>query len=309
MKVSICGCGWLGLPLAKYLVARGIEVYGSKTRADSASQLLQYGIHGIALTIPFANTVDENAFDDKNKRDHHSARQLSKLTDLNKSTELAELTELTKFFQTDVLVINVPPRRKTMSGNEHVEAIVSLSDTAKQAGCQRVIFVSTTSVYGGLTGEVVETSIPQPDTESGLAHFNIEQRLRKSWGDNLVVLRLAGLIGPDRHPVKFLAGKEGLAGGEEPVNLVHLDDCIQAIDSIIHQQPSLKVLHLAATSHPTRKQYYTAMASKAGLPEPVFTEDSATGGKFINADNSCRVLGIMLQYDDLMGFSPEIDCH
>ncbi|MGF1756930.1 SDR family oxidoreductase [Photobacterium sagamiensis] len=303
MKVSICGCGWLGLPLAKFLVAKGLEVYGSKTRADSASRLLQYGIHGIALTIPFANTVDENAFDDKNKRDHQSARQLSKLTDLNKSTEL------TKFFQTDVLVINVPPRRKTMSGNEYVEAIVSLSDAAKKASCQRVIFVSTTSVYGGLTGEVLETSIPQPDTESGLAHFNIEQRLRESWGDDLVVLRLAGLIGPDRHPVKFLAGREGLAGGEEPVNLVHLDDCIQAIGSIIHQQPALKVLHLAATSHPTRKQYYTAMASRAGLSKPIFTAGSAMGGKIINADNSCRVLGIMLQHDDLMVHSPEIDCH
>ncbi|PSW07318.1 SDR family oxidoreductase [Photobacterium lipolyticum] len=295
MKVSICGCGWLGLPLAKYLVAKGIEVYGSKTQPESASQLLQYGIHGIAITIPFVSGAEEKTLDNnKNKQKHQRAQQLS---------------DFTEFFQTDVLVINVPPRRKTMTGHQYVEAILSLSDAAKQAGCQRVIFVSTTSVYGGLTGEVLETSIPQPDTESGRAHFYIEQQLRKSWGDNLVVLRLAGLIGPGRHPIKFLAGREGLSGGEEPVNLVYLDDCIQAIDSIIHQQPAIKVLHLAAKSHPTRKQYYTAMASKAGLPEPIFTAGSSTGGKMINADNSCRELDIILQHDDLMGLSPEIDGH
>ncbi|MDX1301971.1 SDR family oxidoreductase [Photobacterium sp.] len=294
MKVSICGCGWLGLPLAKYLVAKGLEVYGSKTQAVSASQLLQYGVHGIALTIPLVNGAEKKALDDKNKQEHQNTQQLS---------------DVTEFFQTDVLVINVPPRRKTMTGHEYVEAILSLSDAAKQAGCQRVIFVSTTSVYGGLTGEVLETSVPQPDTESGRAHFHIEQQLRKSWGDNLVVLRLAGLIGPGRHPVNYLAGRENLAGGEKPVNLVHLDDCIQAIASIIDRQPALKVLHLAAKSHPTRKHYYTAMASKAGLPEPIFTADSSTGGKIINADKSCRVLDIIMRHDDLMGLSPEIDSH
>ena len=35
-KVSLCGCGWFGLPLAKHFVRMGIETWGSKQSAEQA---------------------------------------------------------------------------------------------------------------------------------------------------------------------------------------------------------------------------------------------------------------------------------
>lgn len=38
MKVSICGCGWLGEPLALHLLDLGYEVFGSKTSQDGVNK-------------------------------------------------------------------------------------------------------------------------------------------------------------------------------------------------------------------------------------------------------------------------------
>ncbi|WP_305829279.1 hypothetical protein [Photobacterium leiognathi] len=39
MQVAICGCGWLGLPLAKALYQQGYNVYGTKTALADAKLL------------------------------------------------------------------------------------------------------------------------------------------------------------------------------------------------------------------------------------------------------------------------------
>jgi nucleoside-diphosphate-sugar epimerase len=267
MKVSICGCGWLGLPLAKYLVSQGFDVYGSKTSLEAAKQLESAGIHGIELTIPL------------------EPLQIS--------------SDMKAFFSTDLLVINVPPRRRTVQSDEYIASILSLSMAAKDNGCKRIIFISTTSVYGSMQGEITESVQPNPDSESGMAHYKLEQQLRAIWGDDLVVLRLSGLIGPNRHPAKFLSGRTGIKSGNSQVNLIHLDDCIQAITSIIVKSPELKTLHLAAPFHPTREAYYTASALKVGLELPVFEEDLTPKGKVINSERTIKALGLSLKHPDL----------
>jgi 3-hydroxyisobutyrate dehydrogenase-like beta-hydroxyacid dehydrogenase len=43
-KISILGCGWLGLPLAKVLVKNGFSVKGSTTTQDKILVLKQLGV-------------------------------------------------------------------------------------------------------------------------------------------------------------------------------------------------------------------------------------------------------------------------
>lgn len=267
MKVSICGCGWLGLPLAKYLVSQGFDVYGSKTNLEAAKQLESVGIHGVELTIPL-------------EQSHISS-------------------EMKAFFAAGVLVINVPPRRRAVQSHEYIASVLSLSMAAKDNGCKRIIFISTTSVYGSMQGEITESMQPNPDSESGITHYKLEQQLRDIWGDDLVVLRLSGLIGPNRHPAKFLSGRTGIKGGKSQVNLIHLDDCIQAITSIIVKSPDVKTLHLAAPFHPTREAYYTASALKVGIDLPIFEEDLTPKGKVINSERTINVLGLSLKNPEL----------
>ncbi|WP_245823779.1 SDR family oxidoreductase [Photobacterium proteolyticum] len=281
MRVSICGCGWLGLPLAKHLVQIGYETYGSSRDRNRISQLAAAGIHGVELSLPIENPQAESC----------DGRQ----------------GQYADFFNTDVLVINVPPGRGEDADAAFVAKIKSLSAAAQAYGCKRIVFISTTSVYGSVAGEITESTAPVPDTASGKAHRLLEQWLHEQWGEEVVVLRLAGLIGPDRHPVKFLSGRTALANGAEPVNLVHLDDCIQAISCAIACWPTQPVLHLAAPSHPSRQAYYTKMAMLAGLPLPDFAPSVVVQGKEINAEQTFAVLGLEVTHPDLMAMSPEYD--
>lgn len=43
-KISILGCGWLGLPLAKALIENGFSVKGSTTSTDKLTALENDGI-------------------------------------------------------------------------------------------------------------------------------------------------------------------------------------------------------------------------------------------------------------------------
>jgi 3-hydroxyisobutyrate dehydrogenase-like beta-hydroxyacid dehydrogenase len=44
IKISILGCGWLGLPLAKSLLAKSYEVKGSTTSENKLEVLINAGI-------------------------------------------------------------------------------------------------------------------------------------------------------------------------------------------------------------------------------------------------------------------------
>ncbi|HCH01440.1 MAG TPA: protein yeeZ precursor [Vibrio sp.] len=279
-QITICGCGWLGLALAKSLVQQGFNVYGTKQSHIDAQALATVGIQGLPLVLP----VDENQLDTQQQ------------------------AALQQAFATDLLVINVPPGRYPNSAEDFKRKIQSLSHIAKQAGAKKVLFISTTGVYADCQGEITEDTPTAPNTESGHAHVWLENWLREEWQDNLVVLRLSGLMGPDRHPAKHIVKRyestgQPLENGLTPVNLIHQHDIITAIHSLINRWPSQKVLHLAAHSHPSREEYYQAMAKQIGLPAPLFVKNGEDN-KRINAQQSVECLDITLKYPDLLALSP-----
>ncbi|GHA37806.1 NAD-dependent epimerase/dehydratase family protein [Photobacterium aphoticum] len=281
-KVSICGCGWLGYPLADHLVQLGAQVWGSRQTVAAAEALSAIGVNGIPLCLPNDVVSPSQAVRD--------------------------------FFATDVLVVNVPPGRQPGSVDAWQQNVSQLLDVAQQCGTQRVIFISTTVVYGNAKGTVYEDTPVQPETASGQAHADMEQLVLQMWGDNAVVLRLSGLIGPGRHPVRFLSGRKAIPHGGDPVNLIHQADCIAAIRRIItlgQQGWGGHILHLAAHDHPSRSAYYCAMANQAGLPLPDFAPDSTAeiqqrDAKVIDAGRTCELLGLTLLNPHLMSLPPEI---
>ncbi len=54
-KISILGCGWLGLPLAQHLIHKGYEIFGSTTSEDKKSILTNAGIKPFILNIEDLN--------------------------------------------------------------------------------------------------------------------------------------------------------------------------------------------------------------------------------------------------------------
>ncbi|AMG32207.1 SDR family NAD(P)-dependent oxidoreductase [Grimontia hollisae] len=259
--VSIIGCGWLGLPLAESMREVGYSVVGSKRNPDSLALLTSKRIHSVVFDIFSHEYAPESI----------------------------------ALFGSDVLVANIPPGRRTVDSAAFVQAMKKLVDSAKSGGVKQFIFISTTSVYGNVTGKVTESTVCKPDTASGKMHREIEDYMLSQFPEGGVVLRLSGLVGGERHPGKYLAGREDISNGKDPVNLVHRDDCIGAIIAIVKKQIGGDILHLSALEHPSRSAFYRWAAKKMGLEEPSFIEDGGEG-KYIDPYNTLKLLGLTLIY-------------
>lgn len=106
-----------------------------------------------------------------------------------------------------------------------------------------------------------------------------EEKLKKHF-KRVIILRLGGLIGYDRHPGKFLAGKKDLAGAFHPVNLIHRDDVVRILAMMIKKMPQETLYNLVCDHHPSRKEFYTEATKLLGLELPQFNEDlSITGAE------------------------------
>ncbi|GAA6772968.1 Rossmann-fold NAD(P)-binding domain-containing protein [Flavobacterium sp. CGRL2] len=98
------------------------------------------------------------------------------------------------------------------------------------------------------------------------------------------------MIGEDRHPVKFLAGKENLENPDAPVNLIHQNDCISIIEEIIKQSKWNEVFNAAAPFHPTREEYYTQKAKEQNLVLPKFSFEMSNIKKVISSEKIETIL-------------------
>jgi len=263
MKIAIVACGWLGQPLAQQLLKEGHSVVATCRSAAKQQELKQQG-----LTAQLFNLGDNL----------HSAT-------------------MQEVLQADLLILNIPPGGKLIQAEFFTHHMCALVQAAKSHGTQRLLFISTTSVYGEVQGEVFEHLLCQPTTLSAKAHLTIEQSVRDIFCDDASILRLAGLVGSERHPAKYLAAKSAVSQGAQGVNLVHQFDVIAAIKRIIELEQFGHIFHLSAHEHPSRQDYYSWACTQLGLQAPEFSvEVNPSQGKLINAQWTCQQLGLQLKY-------------
>jgi nucleoside-diphosphate-sugar epimerase len=256
-QISILGCGWLGLPLAKAVMAKGFSVNGSTTSEEKLSILENVGIQ------PFQIILLENKI----------AGNLDAF--LNNSK---------------ILIIDIPPKLRGNLNENFVSKIENIVPIIEKSTIEKVLFVSSTSVYGESNGMVSEATIPKPDSEGGKQLLQVERLLQSNTNFKTTVLRFGGLIGEDRNPVKFLAGKINLENPDASINLIHQDDCIGIILQIIESESWEETYNAVAPHHPSRTEYYTQKALEKGLTAPVFNHDIPSVGKTILSDKVETVL-------------------
>lgn len=272
-KISILGCGWLGLPLAKSLLSKGYEVKGSTTSESKLGLLKNAGISPFQIQL--------------------EADQI-----------IGNMEEFLK--ETDVLVIDIPPglRRETSTSNEmtFVNKVKTLIPFIEKSGAQKVIFMSSTSVYGDSFPivEITEETQPNPDTESGKQLVIAETLLQSNPNFKTTVIRFGGLLGEDRHPVKFLAGRTNVENPDAPVNMIQREDCIGVIEKALEFARNDKwewnqTFNAVAPQHPTRKNYYHKKADILNLPLPTFAENSESKGKMISSKKVETILDYSFQ--------------
>lgn len=275
-QISILGCGWLGLPLAKKLIEKGHSVNGSTTSENKLSIL---------------QSAEINPF-------------LVILSDAEGTLESESISESINIFleKSEILIIDIPPKLRGNnidSGNSlrkvFVEKIETLIPFIEKSTIKNVLFVSSTSVYGDKNGIITEETIPNPETESGKQLLLSEAILQKNENFKTTILRFGGLIGEDRHPVKFLSGKENLENPHAPVNLIHQKDCILIIEQIINQSKWNDVFNAVAPFHPTRQEYYTQKAQEQNLILPKFSSENSNITKIISSNKVENILNYQFE--------------
>ena len=253
-KVGIIGCGWLGLPLAEDLINAGFEVQGTTTSKDKLQILDDKGI------APFHIALTEDGI-------------------------FGNIEGL--LMGVGILIINIPPKLRGKGPKEsYIDKIKLLHSAIKNSQVAKVLFISSTAVYGDIEGTVTERTIPIPTTESGKQLLECESIFQNDLEIDTTIIRFGGLIGPNRHPITMLSGKENLKGGNAPVNLIHLDDCIGIIKTIIKIGYWGEVLNAVYPDHPTKQEYYTRQAVKRALAPPTYIRNDSQNYKIIN---SCSI--------------------
>ena len=164
-----------------------------------------------------------------------------------------------------------------------------LLESVKAAKTKKVIFVSSTSIYGDINAEVTEETIPQPSTQSGKQLLASENLFKNTPELRTTIIRFGGLIGPDRHPVTMLSGRKSLNNGNHPVNLIHLNDCISIISSVIKQNWWGEIFNAVYPYHPPKKKYYSQEAIKRDLNIPEYSNTSLHDGKKIDSSRLIHV--------------------
>ncbi len=136
-------------------------------------------------------------------------------------------------------------------------------------------------------------------TASGQVLKELEDWLHNLPGTQVDIVRLAGLVGPGRHPGRFFAGKSA-PDGQHVVNLVHLDDVVGAIELLLQAPKGGHIYNICAPSHPARSTFYPLMARQLGLAPPAFRRGKVwqDKGKIIDGNRICHELGFEYQYPD-----------
>ena len=262
-QISILGCGWLGLPLAKALLENEFSVKGSTTTNDKLLVLQNSGIQPYLIAL----------LEDK------------------PTGNLADFLENSK-----ILIIDVPPKLRGSSTENFVSKIKNVIPFIEKSSVENVLFISSTSVYGEDNLEVTEETELNPDTESGRQLVQTEQLLQSNSNFKTIILRFGGLIGEDRHPIKFLAGRKNIENPNALINLIHQEDCIGIILEILRQAQNDKLernetFNAVAPFHPNRKEYYTQKALDLNLDLPEFNTENSSLGKIISSSKIEKALG------------------
>lgn len=263
-RIAVLGCGWLGLPLASQLKKDGFFVKGSTTQVSKLQEIAAHHID------PYIVQLNPKIVGD----------------------------DIHLFLDVDLLIINIPPGRSTEEASLYQEMMENLAKAIQSAPIKRIIFISSTSVYPETNGSVNENS--GTDTSaSGLRMVNAEKVFKKLQNIKTTIIRMAGLIGPERDPGRFFGGKKDIPNGLAPVNLIHLDDCIGIIQHVIRQEIWDETINAAAPSHPTKKDFYTLASEKFnGSIADFLTEKGSY--KIVDSSKIIFVYGYRFKYPDLM---------
>ncbi len=168
----------------------------------------------------------------------------------------------------------------------------------------RVIFSSSTGVWGDVRGTVIDESTPpNPTREAGTVLVAAEEMLAAHPAGPGTSLRFAGLYGPGRLPrvADLRAGLPIAADPDSWLNLIHIDDAAAAV-CLVADAPDPRGLYVVSDGRPVRRRdWYGRLAAVTGSPEPRWDAAAARtrgGDKRLDPTLLARDLGFRPLHPD-----------
>lgn len=263
----VVGCGYLGLRVARLWRHAGDRVYAVTRSAERARSLATSGLDPISgdVTAPAA---------------------------------LRDLPAVDTLFW----AVGFDRAGGASYRDVHVGGLGRVLDAIP--GAPRVVFASSTGVWGTEDGSVVDETTPaHPTREAGRVLLEAEALLHARTGDRGTALRFAGLYGPDRLPRldDLKAGRPIAADPDTWLNLIHVDDAARIVVAVA-AAPHARRLYVVSDGHPVRRRdWYAHLAARTGSPPPTFdTAAERTRGADKRVDPSLlfRDIPLTLTYPD-----------
>ncbi|MGB0937488.1 MAG: NAD(P)H-binding protein [Colwellia sp.] len=288
-SVGIIGCGWLGTELAKSLINKGVNVFATTRTEERQQQILAQGIQCELLNLN-AEVTDFDEKADTGTIDKEAIKSIAS----------------SQVFTKENLVICITPQFKKGKKNypANIKTILlAAKDKLINGNIKKVILISSTGVYKNLSGRISEKSVIDLSDDKVKALALAEDYV-KQFCPHYTVIRFGGLVGRNRHPGRFLAGKQDLANADEKVNLIHQDDAVAIIEANLFKTAVSGIFNGVSDTKSTREVFYQKAAKSLGLLAPKFLLQNAVSlnnvaNKSISNDKIKTELNYQFIYPDL----------
>ncbi|SDX98291.1 SDR family oxidoreductase [Halopenitus persicus] len=237
MRVAIVGCGYVGLELGRGLVANGHDVAGVRRSERGANAVEAAGL------VPIRADVTE-------------PDSLSALPDADAV----------------VFAASSGGRDAAAARSVYVEGLenVIAEYESREAVPDRLVYTSSTGVYGDHGGDWVDETTPlDPQTEKTsvlAAAERVALEASAEAGIDGTVTRFSGLYGPDRYRLeRYLEGPVT----EGYLNMVHRNDAAGAIRHLLETDRARDEVVLVTDDEPVAKHAFADwLADECGVDRP-----------------------------------------
>ena len=234
-RILIIGCGDIGLRVAKQLV-RHYKVFALTSQASRFAELRAVG------ATPLLGNLDEP----------------------NSLWRLSAIAE--------TVIHLAPPQNRGRLDQRTRNLTRILSQRPNQV--RRLIYVSTTGVYGNHSGaHVRETTPVQPESERAWRRVDAERVLRlwaPSHGVSLTILRVPGIYAMDRLPLERIEAKTPALVPEEDAysNHIHSEDLARLVCAAVYHGKPQRVINACDGGETKMGDYFDQVADAFALARP-----------------------------------------
>jgi nucleoside-diphosphate-sugar epimerase len=232
----IIGCGYLGLRIAARWCAQSHRVFATTRSITRAREWRKLGLEPIVCDV----------------LDSDSLRSLPNVESI-------------------VHCIGLDRAAGVSMHRVYVHGLVNVL-AALPIPVPRLVYVSSTSVYGQTDGEEVdESATTEPQEESGKVVLEAERLLRARL-PSAVILRFAGIYGPGRlmRCQSIKAGEPIVGDAEKWLNLIHVADGAAVVVAADERAAPGSIYNVSDGSPVRRRVFYAQLAEVLGAPQPRF---------------------------------------